>query len=90
MHVLICLLTHGLEFLLEVGEVLALGDPEIVIRVLLLGHAVGRVSCADGEDGRRPLRTLRTTDLPHRRQQGGHVLVRLHKIENQLVFTQNT
>ena len=57
------LLTDPGELGLEVGEVLAVGDAEVVVGVVVLGHARRRVRRADAEHGSRSVRALRTPDL---------------------------
>ena len=42
-------LTHPFELLLEVGEVVALGDAEVIVRERILGDAGCRVGRADCE-----------------------------------------
>ena len=44
------MLTHALELLLELGLVLAVGDPKVVVRVLALVHCVGGSGGSDGHD----------------------------------------
>ena len=51
------------ELGLEVREVLAVGDAEVVVGVIVLGHDARRVRRADGEHGGRPIRALRTPHL---------------------------
>ena len=50
-----------MEFDLEVGHVVAIGDVEIEIGVVALQEFVGRVGGADGEDGRRAVGALHLT-----------------------------
>jgi hypothetical protein len=66
-------LTHPLELLLEVGEVVALGDPEVVVRVVGLVHAVGRRRRPDGQHGGRARRALRLPHLLHGHRRAGHL-----------------
>ena len=47
--------THALELFFEVGHVLAVGDSEVVVRVVFLVHTVGRVGSANGQDGGWPI-----------------------------------
>lgn len=68
------ILTHPLELFLEVGEVLALGDPEVVVRVVRLVHAVGGRRRADGQHGGRPRRALRLPHLLHGHGRAGHLI----------------
>ena len=56
-------LTDSLELVFEVGVVLAVGDAEVVVGVVVLEHAARRVRCADCKHGRRAVRALRVTDL---------------------------
>jgi len=51
------------ELGLEVGEVLAAGDAEVVVGVIILGNARRRVRRADAEHGGRPIRALCTPHL---------------------------
>ncbi|KAH0462972.1 hypothetical protein IEQ34_007554 [Dendrobium chrysotoxum] len=52
----------------SVNEMLALGDPEVVIRIVRLIQSVGRRRGSDGEHRRRPLRPLSSPDLFHCRR----------------------
>lgn len=56
-------LTHALELLFELGLVLAVGDPEVVIRVSTLVDAVGRSRGPDGHDRGRALGSLALADF---------------------------
>jgi hypothetical protein len=40
--------THASEFLLQLGHVLAVGDPEVVVGIVSLRDAVGRSGSANG------------------------------------------
>ena len=44
---------------------LALGDTEVVVSKVVLVDAGGRIGGADGQHGRRPIRTLGAPDLTH-------------------------
>lgn len=57
------MLTDPGELGLEVGEVLAVGDAEVVVGVLVLSHGRWRVRRANGEHGSRSIGALRTPDL---------------------------
>ena len=48
---LVIIRTNSLHFVLERGEVAALGDAEVPVGVLVLVEAVGRVGRADGQHG---------------------------------------
>ena len=56
-------LTHALEFFLEISEVLALGDAEVVIGIVSLVHSIRRCGGADGKHGGRTLGLLSLADL---------------------------
>lgn len=47
------ILTYPLHFSLEISEVLAVGDPEVPVDVLLLCHPARRVRRPDGHGRRR-------------------------------------
>ena len=49
---LVMIRTYSLHFVLERGEVVALGDAEVPVGVLVLVQAVRRVGRADGQHGR--------------------------------------
>jgi len=68
------ILTHPLELLLEVGHVLALGDPEVVVRVVRLVHAVGGRRRPDRQHGGRTGGALRLPHLLHGHSRAGHRL----------------
>lgn len=57
------MLTDSPELVLELRQVLALGDAEVEVGVLILRHARLRVRRADGEHGGRAIGALRTPDL---------------------------
>jgi hypothetical protein len=40
--------THAFELLLQLGHVIALGDPEVKVRIVSLRDAVGGSGCANG------------------------------------------
>lgn len=56
------MLTHALELLFELGLVLAVGDPKVVIRVLALVHRVGGRGGSNGHDCGGPLGPLGLAD----------------------------
>nr|ACN25787.1 unknown [Zea mays] len=66
------LVAHPLELLLEVGEVVALGDPEVVVRVVGLVHAVGGRRRPDGQHGGGAGRALALPHLVHGHGGAGH------------------
>lgn len=73
------MLTHPLELLLELDHVLALGDPEVVVRVVGLVHAVRRRRRPDRQHRRRPLRPLRPPHLLHRHRRR-HLSRLIHQV----------
>ena len=56
-------LTHALEFFLEISEMLALGDAEVVIGIVSLVHCIRWCGCANGKHGGRTLGPLSLADL---------------------------
>lgn len=59
------LLTCFLHDVFEVAEVIALGDPEVPVGVLILRDAVRRVRRADGEHARGAVGPLLPPELVH-------------------------
>lgn len=58
--------TDSAQLGFELGEVLSFGDAEVVVGVLVLLHAVGRVRCSDGQNRGRPVSDLRLPELADR------------------------
>ena len=69
------LLTHALELVLELCLVVAFGDVEVEIGVILLEEDVGRDGRTDGEHGGRAIRTLH--DPPSMSSKGRGVVVQI-------------
>lgn len=57
--------TQELELLFEISHVLAVGDPEVIVRIISLDDTIGRRCRADGEDGRQALGSLSLSNLLH-------------------------
>jgi hypothetical protein len=79
------LLTDPGELGLEVGEVLAAGDAEVVVGVVVLSHARRRVRRADAEHGGRSIRALRTPDLADGGRSAAHGRRRRHQLARSLL-----
>ena len=71
------ILTHPLELLLEFGHVLALCDPEVVVRVVRLVHTVGRRRRPNRQHRCRARRALCLPHLLHCHSRASHRLRRL-------------
>lgn len=57
--------THALELFFEISHVFAVGNAEVVVRVIGLGDAVGRRGGAEGQDGGGSMGTLSVADFLH-------------------------
>ena len=63
--------THAFELVLELSHVIAVGEAEVVVRIISLRDAVGGSGSADGEHGGRTLGPLRLSDFVYR----GHIII---------------
>ena len=58
-------LTHALELLFQFSHMLAVGDAEVVIRIVSLVDTVGWSGRADGQNRGWTLSSLGLSDFPH-------------------------